>query len=105
MGVVQHPQLLANGIDGQGIALLPYSNYQVVLNCGKMIPNTLLREIYGLKKAIVMDSPSELGAVKLVDGKLNELAQIGQKTRQDYDNMIDEAVTFADLIEHETLEN
>ncbi|KRL00274.1 Gfo/Idh/MocA family protein [Liquorilactobacillus capillatus] len=67
-----YPTKLRNGIDGKGTAVLRYTDYQVVLTCGKTANSYLTSEVYGLKETLIMDNAAELKKITLLDGQGNQ---------------------------------
>ena len=54
--VVYFPTMVASGVDGKGVAILTYDNFEVTLNVGKTANSYLGSEIYGLKDTLYFDS-------------------------------------------------
>jgi len=93
--VAYYPTLTSTRVDGKGVAILRYPEFDVTLNIGKTSNSYLDSEIYGLKNTIVMDNPAELGNVSIRDEAGKETV-IGTKPA---DNpMISEAEDFARVI-------
>ena len=88
------PVKLENGIDGSGIAILKYPQFQVELNIGKTSNSYLSSEIYGLKNTIVMDNATDLNEVKWVDDQRNA-HPIGQPMEN---HLVSEIKDFAKVI-------
>lgn len=94
--VAYYPTLTPTRVDGKGVAILRYPEFDVTLNIGKTSNSYLPSEIYGLKDTIVMSNPADLETVSYRDDKGNEML-IGTKPA---DNpMISEAEDFARVIE------
>lgn len=89
------PIKLSSGVDGRGVALLTYPDFQVELNVGKNINSKMSSEIYGLKDTIQIDNPAELSQVFYIDSEGTE-HRIGQKN--DSNPMIQESEDFANVI-------
>ncbi len=65
--VAYYPTLIRTGVDGKGVAILRYADFTVTLNVGKTSNSFLPSEINGLRDAIVMDNPAELGQITYQD--------------------------------------
>ena len=86
------PVKLENGIDGSGIAVLKYPQFQVELNIGKTSNSYLSSEIYDLKDTIVMDNAAN--EVKWIDDQRNA-HPLGQPMEN---HLISEIKDFARVI-------
>lgn len=93
--VQYYPTMLPTGVDGKGVAILTYKDFNVTLNVGKTANSYLTSEIYGLKDTIVMDNAAELNEVIYRDGSDKEdmLSQFPAKNP-----MLAEANAFARVI-------
>lgn len=69
--VAYFAQKIRTGVDGKGIAILRYPEFDVTLNIGKNINSELSSEIYGVKDSIVMDNAAELNRVEYIDEEGN----------------------------------
>ena len=67
--VAYFPIKLRTRVDGHGVAILRYPEFDVTLNIGKNINSHLPSEIYGLKDTIVMDNAAELQKVDYFDSE------------------------------------
>ncbi|WP_367365368.1 Gfo/Idh/MocA family protein [Pediococcus parvulus] len=93
--VTYYPSLEPTRVDGKGVAILSYPEFDVTLNIGKTSNSYLPSEIYGLKDTIVMNNPADLETVSYHDAEGHETL-ISEKVA---DNpMIDEAKDFARVI-------
>ncbi|KRN90352.1 Gfo/Idh/MocA family protein [Ligilactobacillus ceti] len=93
------PLKLANGIDGQGLAILKYKDYNVTLNCSKIYQSNQDSEIYGSDKTILIEHAGELKAIKLISNQQPNIEIISQTTA-DHDLMAAEASAFSRIINH-----
>ena len=57
---------LRTGVDGSGVALLHYNNFDAVLHVGKTCSSWLPNEVRGDKKAIIIDTAHHIGELRLV---------------------------------------
>ncbi len=71
------PEFIQTGVDGKGVAILQYGEFNVTLNFGKTTNSYMASEIYGLKDTIEIDDAGELGEVTYLDetGKKTLLSQ------------------------------
>ncbi|KRM74613.1 Gfo/Idh/MocA family protein [Secundilactobacillus collinoides] len=58
--VAYFPQRIQTGVDGKGVAILRYDDFDVTLNFGKTTNSHMPSEIYGLKDTVVIDDAGEL---------------------------------------------
>lgn len=65
------PEFIQTGVDGKGVAILQYGEFNVTLNFGKTTNSYMTSEIYGLKDTIEIDDAGELGEVNYIDSKGN----------------------------------
>ncbi|GAX05193.1 oxidoreductase [Secundilactobacillus pentosiphilus] len=68
------PEFIQTGVDGKGVAILQYGEFNVTLNFGKTTNSYMSSEIYGLKDTIEIDDAGELAEVNYFDSE-------GQKTK------------------------
>lgn len=97
--VAYYPTLTRTGVDGKGVAILRYADFTVTLNVGKTSNSFLPSEINGLRDAIVMDNPAELGKVTYQD-KAGQAHDLG--VQPDANPMLAEARDFAAVINDPT---
>ncbi|MGJ0381374.1 Gfo/Idh/MocA family protein [Lactiplantibacillus paraplantarum] len=97
--VAYYPTLTRTGVDGKGVAILRYADFTVTLNVGKTSNSFLPSEINGLRDAIVMDNPAELGQVTYQD-KAGQAHDLG--VQPDANPMLAEARDFAAVINDPT---
>jgi len=90
-----HATILDTGVDGKGIAVLHYPNFDVTLNLAKNVNSYLPGEIYGLKETIRMDHSGDLNKVVLDDGNGH---QKDLSVKQVDNPMVAEANEFADVL-------
>lgn len=96
--VVYFPTIVASGVDGKGVAILTYDNFEVTLNVGKTANSYLGSEVYGLKDTLYFDSIFDTTEVTYYDDK-KQAHPI--KAPVFYTNsMVDEMNDFADLFEN-----
>ncbi|KRL97901.1 Gfo/Idh/MocA family protein [Liquorilactobacillus satsumensis] len=71
------PHKLRNGIDGKGVAILQYADFEVTLNLGKTATSYLPSEIYGARDTLWLDNAAELKKVTYfaADGSKTDLTQ------------------------------
>jgi predicted dehydrogenase len=93
--VAYFAQKIRTRVDGKGVAILRYPEFDVTLNVGKNVNSELTSEIYGLKDSIVMDNAAELNQVEYVTVK-GERQLLSQKPAAN--PMIAEAADFARVI-------
>lgn len=93
--VAYFPSKIRTGVDGSGIAVLRYPEFDVTLNIGKNKNSYLPSEIYGLKDTILMDNAAELGKVDYIDVDGNNHSLGG---KPDANPMLSEAKDFAEII-------
>lgn len=93
--VAYYPTLTRTGVDGKGVAILRYDSFTVTLNVGKTSNSFLPSEINGLRDAIVLDNPAELGKITYqdADGGAHNLG-----VQPDQNPMLGEARDFAKVI-------
>lgn len=89
------PSLIQTGVDGKGVAILQYPEYNVTLNFGKTSNSVMPSEIYGLKDTIVIDDAGEITDVSYIDAK-GDRETISQPVTQN--QMLPEARDFARVI-------
>ena len=96
--VVYFPTMVASGVDGKGVAILTYDNFEVTLNVGKTANSYLGSEIYGLKDTLYFDSIFDTTKVIYYNDK-KQAESI--KAPVFYTNsMVDELNDFADIFEN-----
>jgi predicted dehydrogenase len=96
--VVYFPTMVASGVDGKGVAILTYDNFEVTLNVGKTANSYLGSEIYGLKDTLYFDSIFDTTKVIYYNDK-KQVEPI--KAPVFYTNsMVDELNDFADVFEN-----
>ncbi|GAX08763.1 oxidoreductase [Secundilactobacillus silagincola] len=61
------PEFIQTGVDGKGVAVLQYAEFNVTLNFGKTTNSYMASEIYGLKDTIEIDDAGELGEANYFD--------------------------------------
>lgn len=93
--VAYFPSKIRTGVDGSGIAILRYPEFDVTLNIGKNKNSYLPSEVYGLKDTILMDNAAELGKVDYIDADGNNHSLGG---KPDANPMLSEAKDFARII-------
>lgn len=93
--VAYFPSKIRTGVDGSGIAILRYPEFDVTLNIGKNKNSYLPSEVYGLKDTILMDNAAELGKVDYIDDDDNNHSLGGQP---DANPMLSEVKDFAQVI-------
>lgn len=71
-GVVYFPTMIETGVDGKGVAILQYADFEVTLNFGKNANSHLPSEIYGLKDTLVLDNPADLTSASYFTDKQDE---------------------------------
>ncbi|MTV81970.1 Gfo/Idh/MocA family protein [Secundilactobacillus folii] len=71
------PEFIQTGVDGKGVAILQYAEFNVTINFGKTTNSYMTSEIYGLKDTIEIDDAGELGEVSYIDadGKRTKISQ------------------------------
>ncbi|MCH5462544.1 Gfo/Idh/MocA family oxidoreductase [Lactobacillus sp. LC28-10] len=71
------PEFIQTGVDGKGVAILQYGEFNVTLNFGKTTNSYMSSEVYGLKDTIEIDDAGEIGEVNYfdADGHKNLLSQ------------------------------
>lgn len=72
--VVYFPTLIETGVDGKGIAILGYEDFEVTLNFGKTTNSHMSSEIYGLKDTIVLDDIADFSKASYFDDQQVEHA-------------------------------
>lgn len=93
--VTYHPQKLANGIDGSGVAILKYPNFQVTLNISKTNASHLASEIYAQKELLTINHLGSINKITYQD----QAQDLTELVTPDADNtMIYEAAVFATII-------
>lgn len=96
--VVYFPTMVASGVDGKGVAILTYNDFEVTLNVGKTANSYLGSEIYGLKDTLYFDSIFDTTKVTYYDDKKQPSAVTAPVF---YTNsMVDELNDFADVFEN-----
>lgn len=91
-------QKIATGVDGKGTIILRYPTFDVTMQTGKIASSYLPSEIYGLNKTISLDGITGISAIEIVDRKTGLKDNIAKATQKS--PMIEEAVAFADVINH-----
>lgn len=61
------PEFIQTGVDGKGVAILQYGEFNVTLSFGKTTNSYMTSEIYGLKDTIEIDDAGELGEATYID--------------------------------------
>lgn len=96
--VVYFPTMVASGVDGKGVAILTYDNFEVTLNVGKTANSYLGSEVYGLKDTLYFDSIFDTTKVTYYDSNKHGT---DIKAPVFYANsMVDELNDFADVFEN-----
>lgn len=90
------PQMLASGVDGDGVAQLDYGAFDVVLRMGKTSNSTAQSEVYFGPDTIAFDSPGEFTALRLHTPK--QSTDLWQ--RHAANPMAEEAAYFAQALRH-----
>lgn len=70
--VAYFPQRIQTGVDGKGVAILRYDDFDVTLNFGKTTNSHMPSEVYGLKDTIVIDDAGELTQASYFDAEGHE---------------------------------
>lgn len=70
--VAYFPQRIQTGVDGKGVAILRYDDFDVTLNFGKTTNSHMPSEIYGLKDIVVIDDAGELTHASYFDADGHE---------------------------------
>ncbi|GMA69411.1 oxidoreductase [Leuconostoc litchii] len=95
------PTLLRNGVDGNGVANLFYSGFNVTVIFGKTSNSYLSSEFYGLKDTISVSNIAELESVIYHDSA-GQVNSVGAKPENN--PMVREAQDFANII-NDPIEN
>lgn len=95
--VIYEATKLNSGVDGSGIAILKYPQFNVTLQIGKTANSYLPGEIYGLKETLVMDNAADLNIVYVVDEKGNKEVI---SSLVDTNPLYEEAKAFAEVLEN-----
>ena len=96
-----YPTMLSTGVDGQGLALLRYPQFDVKLQMGKMVNSKMPGEIYGLKEVIHLDHSANITKAYLDDGQGKKTVL---STPPAKNPMFDEALFFAEMLSEKTKE-
>ncbi|MFT8470168.1 Gfo/Idh/MocA family protein [Oenococcus sp.] len=101
-------RLLENGIDGSGVISLDYAAFTVNILISKIFTSSAPSEVFGLKDRLLIDSPSELNHVELIDGN-GHREQLALGTEQnpllaearDFARILSDRHSEANLVEYE----
>ena len=96
--VVYFPTMVTSGVDGKGVAILTYGNFEVTLNVGKTANSYLGSEIYGLKDTLYFDSIFDTTKVIYYNDK--KQAEPIKAPVFYTKSMVDELNDFADVFEN-----
>lgn len=90
-------QKVETGVDGKGMALLRYPDFDVTLNFGKINTSLHSTEIYGPDQTLILDGVTGLSEVTLIDARTKEAQKLNLE--EPAANPLSwEANEFADLI-------
>lgn len=87
-------QKIRTGVDGKGLALLRYPNFDVTLNYGKINMSLQQSEVYSADQTLVLDAITGLENAKLVDVRTHEAHTLTLDKSAD-NPLIWEALNFA----------
>ncbi|WP_035619226.1 Gfo/Idh/MocA family protein [Lacticigenium naphthae] len=91
-------QKIATGVDGNGIGLLRYTDFDVVIQCGKNVTTVAPSEIYGQDYTLVLDGVTTISSVEKVDVRTKETETIIKKDA--VMTLKEEATDFAQVLLH-----
>lgn len=90
-------QKVETGVDGKGMALLRYPDFDVTLNFGKINTSLHSTEIYGPDQTLILDGVTGLSEATLIDARTKEAQKLNLE--EPAPNPLSwEANEFADLI-------
>lgn len=96
-GVHAFIQKVETGVDGKGMALLRYPDFDVTLNFGKINTSLHSTEIYGPDQTLILDGVTGLSEATLIDARTKEAQKLNLE--EPAANPLSwEANEFADLI-------
>lgn len=90
-------QKVETGVDGKGMALLRYPDFDVTLNFGKINTSLHSTEIYGPDQTLILDGVTGLSEVTLIDARTKEAQKLNLEEPA-VNPLSWEANEFADLI-------
>ncbi|GEK92112.1 Gfo/Idh/MocA family protein [Alkalibacterium kapii] len=92
-------QKISTGVDGKGIVILRYPDYDVTIRYGKIITALASSEVYGLGKTLVLDAITGVEKAELVDARTRERKTI-ELDEPSENPLIWEAKAFADVMKN-----
>lgn len=90
-------QKVETGVDGKGMALLRYPDFDVTLNFGKINTSLHSTEIYGPDQTLILDGVTGLSEATLIDARTKEAQKLNLEEPA-VNPLSWEANEFADLI-------
>ncbi|MFP3041313.1 Gfo/Idh/MocA family oxidoreductase [Treponema primitia] len=87
---------ISTGVDGTGLGVFRYPDFDVTLHFGKIADSFLKSEIWGGGKTITMDGMNSIGVIDMYDRETKKVENIAEKI--DPNPMLGEAEAFADII-------
>ncbi|MDR1567554.1 MAG: Gfo/Idh/MocA family oxidoreductase [Streptococcaceae bacterium] len=96
------PTMLETGVDGSGIGILGYADFNVTITTGKTLNSFLKSEIYFTDGTLVLDGVNAISEAEFIDLKGN-VTQLNIKVENN--PMIEEAAHFAEVIKKQTADN
>lgn len=90
-------QKIRTGVDGQGIGMLRYPGFDVVIHCGKNALSLHSTEIYGLDETLVLDHAEAPTVIERVDSRTQASTKITLPPTEE-NPLSAEAAAFADLL-------
>ncbi|WP_034549633.1 Gfo/Idh/MocA family protein [Carnobacterium funditum] len=91
---------IATGVDGKGMILLRYNDFDVTIQTGKIANSYLPSEIYGLDQTISIDGIAGIAAIDVIDRKTSLKETVSQSVTEA--PMMEEAQAFARVINQPT---
>lgn len=91
-------QLIRTRVDGIGTIVFRYSDFDVVMQTGKIADSFLPSEIYGSKNTLIFSTVTDIDSIESYNRKTNQREQFANEKSDN--NMKEEAAAFAEMIEN-----
>lgn len=90
-------QMIETNVDGRGVAILRYPNFDVTLLFAKTATSMIPGEIYGSKATLQLDSITVIDKIKKIHAKTKESAMIDTE-KVEKNMLFDEAKVYAEVL-------
>lgn len=91
-------QKLSTGVDGLGTMIFRYDNFDITMTVGKNADSFLPSEIYLSDSTLCLDAINSINSIVQKKRENNQLTEVNFGTEKMDDVMIEEAVSFADIM-------